>query len=72
MKKIADLRICASCEWIWKISINGKGCPKCGFGSYGAHWVLGDNCYKYAKTQKPWMDQKIRKYRLELLAEINK
>lgn len=35
---IAKLRVCASCEWIFN---NGVGCPKCQFGSYGAHYVYG-------------------------------
>lgn len=64
---IAKLRVCASCEWIFN---NGIGCPKCQFGSYGAHRVYGKKAYHYAKTQKPWFDRKIGDYSFKLLQEI--
>ncbi|EDK7779783.1 hypothetical protein CKS97_19955 [Salmonella enterica subsp. enterica serovar Java] len=64
---IAKLRVCASCEWIFN---NGVGCPKCQFGSYGAHSVYGKKAYHYAKTQKPWFDRKIGDYSFKLLQEI--
>jgi hypothetical protein len=68
-QKTAQLRVCASCEWIYKGT--PCECPKCGFASYGAHWVYGDKAYQYAKTQKPWMDIKMFRYRTKLLNEIN-
>lgn len=63
----AKLRVCASCEWIFN---TGVGCPKCQFGSYGAHSVYGNNAYRYAKTQKPWFDRKMADYAFKLLQEI--
>lgn len=51
------LRVCASCEWIFKTG--GVECPACGFGSYGARWVYGDKCYTYAKTQEPWKNKRM-------------
>lgn len=64
----AKLRVCASCEWIFT---GGVGCPKCQFGSYGAHYVYGDAAYRYAKSQKPWFDRKVADYSVKLLQEIN-
>jgi len=58
--KWVTLRVCASCEWIF--SNNDPTCPKCGFGSYGAHRVYGRDVYRYKKTQKPWKDKKMEKY----------
>jgi predicted RNA-binding Zn-ribbon protein involved in translation (DUF1610 family) len=75
----ANLRCCASCEWIFLRDPNkidddeenyGFDCPKCGFVSYAAHYVYDKKCYKYAKTQEPWLERKISKYRYKLLAEI--
>lgn len=63
----AQLRTCASCEWVHR---GHEGCPKCGFGTYGARWVYGAACYKYEKTQEPWMNKKLASYTSELLAEI--
>lgn len=63
----AKLRVCASCEWIFN---TGVGCPKCQFGSYGAHYVYGNNAYRYAKTQKPWFDRKMADYSFKLIQEI--
>lgn len=63
----AKLRVCASCEWIFN---TGVGCPKCQFGSYGAHYVYGKKAYTYAKTQKPWFDRKMGDYGFKLLQEI--
>ena len=69
--RYAALRCCASCEWIWRDPDPEKpGCPQCGFGSYGARWVHGDKAYRYATTQKPWLDKKMAKYERELLREI--
>jgi|GEM_PF-4442416 len=69
MPKQAKLRVCASCEWIFRDSIS---CPKCGFGSYGARSVYGDKCYKYESTQQPWLDKKMFAYEMRLLREIKK
>lgn len=66
--KIANLRVCASCEWIFSYTKN-KECPKCGFASYGAKAVYGNKAYKYAKTQEPWINRKLDAYRIELLKE---
>lgn len=45
-------------------------CPKCQFGSYGAYFVYGKACYRYALTQKPWLDKKLFNYELKLREEI--
>ena len=63
----AKLRVCASCEWIFNTRVE---CPKCQFGSYGAHYVYGNNAYRYAKTQKPWFDRKMADYAFKLIQEI--
>lgn len=63
----ADLRVCASCEWIFK---GGVECPQCQFGSYSAHRVYGRNAYRYAVSQKPWYDRKMASYSFELLKSI--
>lgn len=63
----ALLRVCASCEWIYK----GEGeCPKCMFVSYGARYVYGNKAYKFAKTQQPWLDKKLFNYEMKLRKEI--
>lgn len=59
MSQWAMLRTCAKCEWIYKRS-EGEECPKCGFASYGARFVYGDKCYRYAVTQHPYFDKKRR------------
>ena len=65
----AKLRVCASCEWVFKIDLSSKagGCPKCGFAHYGARGVYGGTCYSFAKTQKPWLDRQIFEYMRVLL-----
>ena len=63
----ARLRVCASCEWIFK---DFESCPKCEFAHYGARFVYGNKCYKYAKTQQPWLKKKIAKYMYKLSKEI--
>lgn len=63
----AKLRVCASCEWIFS---EGVECPKCQFGSYGAHYVYGRNAYRYAESQKPWLERKLADCRLKLINEI--
>jgi|SaaInlStandDraft_4_1057021.scaffolds.fasta_scaffold76043_1 hypothetical protein len=70
MSKTADLRICAKCEWIFKLHQH-KGCPQCGFASYGAHWAVGQKCYKYARTQELWLEKEVRKYRDALIAQLD-
>lgn len=64
----AKLRICASCEWVFS---GGVECPKCQWGSYGAHYVYGNKAYRYAISQKPWMDKKMDDFAVELLKEID-
>ena len=63
----ANLRVCASCEWVYRGDCD---CPQCGFGSYGARWVYKDRCYRYAKTQEPWLEKKLREIEGTLRAEI--
>lgn len=55
----ALLRICASCEFIfrWKQRTVVEDCPLCGFGSYSARWVLGTSCYRQEKTQQVWRER---------------
>lgn len=67
MKNMAKLRVCASCEWIFS---GGVECPRCQFGSYGAHYVYGNRAYRYAKTQQPWLDKKVERFILDLRKEI--
>jgi len=69
-QKYAKLRVCASCEWIFRKTNPDLGCPQCGFAHYGARYVYGNKCYIYEKTQKPWFDKKIRFYEYELLKTI--
>lgn len=83
----AKLRVCASCEWIYKVDglveyvkYDEKGnptpimviatCPKCGWSSYGAKHVFGNKCYKYAKTQEPWIEKKVCVYKMKLMDEV--
>jgi hypothetical protein len=71
VSKRAKLRVCASCEWIFKLDgPDYQGCPKCQFGHYSARHVYGDNAYRYAKTQKPWYDKKMANYAVKLSLEI--
>mgnify|MGYP006935327170 CR=1 FL=1 len=69
IKMKAKLRVCASCEWIFMD--NGGMCPKCNFVSYGAHYVYGNSCYRYKKTQKYWLERKLFKYETELMKEVD-
>lgn len=71
-KKPANLRTCASCEWIFSLSdTNGDvTCPKCYFGSYGAFYVYGNKAYTYHKKQTPWLEKKLARYSAELHKEI--
>lgn len=61
------LRVCAHCEWIFEGTTE---CPKCQFGSYTAHAVYGDACYRFAKSQKPWKDRQLAIRSAELDREI--
>jgi len=61
------LKTCASCEWIYQ---EDADCPKCGFVSYGARYVYGQKAYRYATTQQPWLDKKLKSYRDKLLKEV--
>ena len=79
--RLANLRVCASCKWIYRLSDNPNkdhehwsegSCPQCGFGSYGARYVYGKRAYQYAITQKPWFDEKLFSYEMKLLEEIDK
>ena len=79
-KKCARLRVCASCEWVFKFpekfywkdgTIVSTCCPKCGFGaSYGARSVYGEKCYRYQKNQQPWLTGKMHQHKLKLLKDI--
>lgn len=67
----AKLRVCASCEWIFKVDgPDYQGCPKCHFAHYSARYVYGNAAYRYAKTQKPWYDKKMSALSIELFLEI--
>jgi len=69
----ANLRVCASCEWIFDIRDNDEeGCPKCRFAHYGARYVYGDKAYKYKYTQEPWKNRKINDYEYQLECEISR
>lgn len=68
-KPAARLRVCASCEWIFKLS-QASCCPKCGFAHYGARYVYGNRAYRYEQTQEPWVDKKLQKYLGQLLDEV--
>lgn len=71
MAKFAALRVCASCEWVFKATPENPECPKCGFGSYGARWVYGGKAYRYQKTQEPWKNKKLFRYEMKLNREID-
>jgi hypothetical protein len=71
-RKEAKLRVCASCEWIFLTDENTEenGCPKCGFGHYGARFVYGNRAYQYKRTQQQWFNKKMIEYGFKLLKEI--
>lgn len=70
--KDADLRVCARCEWIFKKSVEHDfACPKCHFASYSARWVYDNKCYRYAESQKPWLDRKITSATCKFQSIIN-
>lgn len=61
MSKTAKLRCCASCMWVFRSTpkTDQTGCPRCGFGHYGARYALGDACYRAEYTQGPWLRRKL-------------
>jgi hypothetical protein len=63
----ANLRCCASCEWIYE---GHRDCPKCGFASYGARFVHGDRAYRFKRTQQPWINNKVNRFLNELEEQI--
>lgn len=69
-QRVAVLRVCASCKWVYKATGSDTACPKCGSASYGARQIYGHRAYTYAKTQKPWKDEKMFVYELGLDVEI--
>ena len=67
-KRLALLRVCASCEWVFKLEhkkVSTK-CPLCESDSRGARQVYGENAQWYLRTQKPWMEKKVDTYRTKL------
>jgi hypothetical protein len=65
--KNAKLRVCASCEWIFK---DYAECPKCSFAYYTAHYVYGKKAYQYAITQQPWIDKQLSSFLSELYSQV--
>lgn len=63
----AKLRICGRCSWIFEA---GTDCPKCGFCSYGARYVLGDSCYRLKVSQRKWFEYQMSLRARQLLDEI--
>lgn len=61
--KNAVLRVCMSCEWIYK---SDGSCPLCDWPSYGAHSVYGNQAYEYHKNQTQWKQKKLDQYESEL------
>lgn len=68
MRRIASLRTCASCEWVYRKNGDGTDCPKCGFASYGAYSVYGKAAQRYEYNQKPWLDKKTAALQAEVYA----
>ena len=68
MLKYSHVRVCASCEWIFK-SKNPQ-CPKCNFGSYAAAKVYGKKAYDFIYSQEPWKERKLLNHSLQLDREI--
>jgi hypothetical protein len=79
----ADLRVCASCEWIYRLSdplpkeklekgFEQGQCPQCRFASYGARYVFGNKTYRYAITQEPWKRRKLTDFEYQLDCQIQK
>jgi len=57
----AIIRVCASCEWIFRLSSPDaqEPCPKCEFGHYSAVYVYGRRAYWLERTQAPWKAKKM-------------
>jgi hypothetical protein len=74
MSKLAPIRVCASCEFVFDMRLHpvGKGCPQCSFASYGARQVYGKKCYGYLKSQKPFYNRFIVAARYQAYAEITR
>lgn len=69
----ANLRVCASCEWIYPQASahpDTGGCPRCGFASYGARFVYGNKAYRFAQTQQPWFNRELAAYASQLRQQI--
>lgn len=72
MPKSNLLRVCASCEWLFKAKNYSAECPNCGFGSYAASDVYGRKAYRYVISQKPWIDRKLGEYEWQLRQVVDK
>lgn len=70
-QKTADLRCCASCEFIYsnKEFYDPSGCPICGFATYGAYYVYGQRAYSYKKSQKPFLEKLVAYQTRKAMAE---
>ncbi len=68
--KPVELRVCASCEWIFRYKDHGYECPKCQFASYSAYSVYQRNAYRYETSQAPWKKKRLDAYSAELDSEI--
>lgn len=68
MSKSAVLRVCASCEWVFRIEKgHHRSCPSCGFNAtYGARYVYGDSAYIHELNQSPWREKKLSAYAAKL------
>lgn len=64
------LRSCGKCEWIFIVKNPDVGCPKCGFGHFGARSLYGNRTIRYFRTQNPWFDRKMGDYAVQLQREI--
>lgn len=62
----ANLRVCCSCEWVFRRDKSDGTCFHCGWPSYGARYVYGDRAYVYEKTQAPWKKRKMDALSFEL------
>jgi hypothetical protein len=75
----ANLRCCASCYFIFKITDNqppvstiAANCPMCAYGgTYGARFMYGKDTYKFAKYQKPFLDRKMEEASRKWQSSIN-
>jgi len=67
MGRTAKLRVCASCEFIFR---GATECPECGFGHYGARYAYGNKAYTYEKTQEPFIEKKVEALRSKLMRRL--